>query len=412
VRILLACVYFPPAGGAGVVRPLKLAGHLAQLGHEVHVLAPDDPKWVHRDETLAPPPGVAIHRTHNPGPPAAHWLDLPATRGLERLRLLARLNARRLSVPDAAVYWSLGSIRAAARLVEEREIDVLVTTSPPISVNLLGAAVKRLRGTPWVADLRDSLLSPDRRRHVRGERPLRRLVASGADAVVCVTQGIAAEMRAVGTRGPVETIENGADFEDFEGLEYRPRERFRITHAGSFVGPRNAGVFLDALARADDAVARFVGDFPSESRAQVAALGLDGRVELLGYRTRRETLALLHDSDALLLLVTSPKPSTRAVVTAKLWEYLAAGRPILAVVPPDGEAAALVRETGAGIVVAPDDAEGVARALADLARRWEAGELEPVRLTPEQRHRLSRRERAERFEALLGRVVERAAHRS
>ena len=168
MKVLLACVYWPPAGGAGVIRPLKLAAHLVELGLGVHVLAPDDPKWVHRDPSLESPPGVTVHRTRNPGPPAARWLDLPGTKGAARLRLLARLNARRLSVPDAGVYWSLGSVRAALRVVAQERIDVVLTTSPPISVNLLGAVVKARAGIPWVADLRDSPLSPDRRRHIRG----------------------------------------------------------------------------------------------------------------------------------------------------------------------------------------------------------------------------------------------------
>lgn len=405
VKILLACVYWPPAGGPGVVRPLKLSGHLAELGFEVHVLAPDDPKWVHRDPTLRAPAGVAVHRTRNPGPPAARWLDLPGTTGLARLRLLARLNARRVSVPDAAVYWSLGSVRAALRLVAAERIDVLLTTSPPISVNLLGAAVKARARIPWVADLRDSPLTPDRRRHVRGERWIARLVARRADAIVTATNGIAEEMRAFGPSARVTTIENAADFDDFAGLEYRRGDTFRVTHTGSFVGRRDAGPFLDALARAEGVVARFVGDFPPADPARLNELGLDGRVERVPYLSRAETLAEQRSSDALLLLLPDTGRAGRGILTTKLFEYLAAGRPILAVVQPDSEAAALVREAGAGVVVPPGDVDGIAGALDELHRRWLEGDLPGPELDPERRRRLDRRERAERLAALLRKVA-------
>ena len=89
-----------------------------------------------------------------------------------------------------------------------------------------------------------------------------------------------------------------------------------------------------------------------------------------------------------------------------MFEYLAAERPILAAVPPDGEAAALLRETGAGVVVAPaDDGMAIAAALSELAGRWRAGELDGTPLSPESASRLSRRARAEELAALLEEVV-------
>ena len=95
-------------------------------------------------------------------------------------------------------------------------------------------------------------------------------------------------------------------------------------------------------------MARFVGDFRDRDRAVIAELGLDDRVELIPYLPRHEALALQRDSDALLLLVPTGEGRGRFVVTTKIFEYLAAGRPILAAVPEDGAAAALLRETGPG----------------------------------------------------------------
>ena len=344
-----------------------------------------------------------------------HWLrnwaprvhvsfpELEAERALGRIRLHAVLTARRLLVPDAASPFLLTAVPAAIRLVRRHGIDVVVTSSPPGSVNLLGAAVKRATGIRWVADLRDSLLShPHRRQDVRGEGRVARLVARRADAIVCVSPAAVEEMRALSPAGPVELIDHGADFDDFDGLEYRREERFRITHTGTIFGRRDPKPFLRALARVDaDVVARFVGDFREADRATIDELGLGERVELVPYLPRREALALQRDSDALLLLIPAGEGRGRFVISTKVFEYLAAGRPILASVPEDGAAAALLRETGVGTVVPPDDVDAIAAALSALVERWREGSLDGVVLAPDVRAALSRRARVERFAELL-----------
>ena len=408
MRILIVSMYWPPAGGAGVQRPLKLAGHLVDLGHEVHVLAPDDPKWLHRDPTLAAAPAVIVHRARNLGPRARlPGQELRAVRGLDRLVLRAELGLRALLVPDASVIWALTAIPASRRLIRGLGIRVVLTTSPPGSVHLVGAAARRLTGVRWVADLRDSIVLHAHRRHeLRGERWLARIVAERADAVTAASRAIAEEMRALRPAGRVVEIGNGCDFEDFDGLAYQSGDRFRITHAGSFMGRRSPRAFLDALGRMNgDVVARFVGDFRAGDREYAAALGLGDRIELLPYTSRAEVLALERDSEALLLLIPDAAGRGRGVLSGKVFEYLAAERPVIAVVPADGEAAALIREAGAGIVVAPDDVDGIATALGDLEKRWRAGKLRGTSLAPVLRARLSRRARAEELAQLLEEVA-------
>jgi hypothetical protein len=89
------------------------------------------------------------------------------------------------------------------------------------------------------------------------------------------------------------------------------------------------------------------------------------------------------------------------VLSGKVFEYLAAERPILAVVPPDGAAAALIRETGTGVVVAPEDVAGIREALQGLHARWRAGDLEGTPLSPETRTRLARESRVEELAGLM-----------
>jgi glycosyltransferase involved in cell wall biosynthesis len=411
LKLLLVSLYFPPAGGGGVQRPLKFAAHLPALGIETHVLAPDDPKWVHRDDDLRPPTQAWVHRVRFLGPGGRRPAEeLHGVSGLERVSTQAGLLARRLLVPDASVSWVLTAAPAAIRIVRRERIDVVMTTSPPNSVHLIGAAVKRATGVRWVADLRDSLLAHPHRRSdtaatrlkERSSQSVARAVARSADAVICVSDAIAEEARALGPKGRVVTIANGCDFDDFAGIEYRPAERFRITHTGSFFGKRSPRPFLSALAASGlDVVARFVGDFRTADREWAEHLGLGDRLELHPFTTRRQALELQRDSEALLLLIPDAGGRGRGVLSGKVFEYLAAERPILAAVPPDGAAAELLRESGTGVVVAPDDEEGIRSALVDLESRHRAGSLDGTVLPLELKERLSRRARAEELADLL-----------
>ena len=104
MKVLLVTLYFPPAGGGGVQRPLKFATHLPELGIETHVLAPDDPKWIHRDDDLPTPTLAWVHRVRFIGPRGRRPAEeLHGTMGLERYRRQASLLGRRLLVPDENV---------------------------------------------------------------------------------------------------------------------------------------------------------------------------------------------------------------------------------------------------------------------------------------------------------------------
>jgi glycosyltransferase involved in cell wall biosynthesis len=415
MKVLLVTMYFPPAGGGGVQRPLKIATHLPSFGIETHVLAPDDPKWVHRDEEAAAPTQAWVHRARYHGPrgriPSE---ELYALEGVDRLRYQAGALVRRALVPDKSVTWAPNAIPTAIRIVKREGIDAVLTTSPPNSVNLIGAAVKAATGVKWIADLRDPLIAdadnPVERLPARMkenvQRGIARLVASQADAIVTAWDGIAEEIRGYEPKAPVTVIPNGADYDDFEGLDYVPADRFRITHTGSFFGKRNPRPFLNALQESglQNVVARFVGELTTRDREWVEELELGDRLELLPFGSRRRALAYQRDSEALLLLLPEAGDRGAPVLPGKIFEYLAAERPILAAVPPTGAAANLIRESGAGVVVAPDDVGGIREALIGLEARWRAGRLNGAPLPEELRERISRRRRVQELSELLLKV--------
>jgi glycosyltransferase involved in cell wall biosynthesis len=412
VKLLLVTLYFPPAGGGGVQRPLKFASHLPALGIETHVLAPDDPKWMHTDAELPLPTQAWVHRARYVGPRGRRIADeLHGRSGLDLALRRASTIGRRALVPDENVTWNATAIPKAISIVRSEGIDVVLTTSPPGSIHLIGAAVKKATGVAWVADLRDSIvLHPHRSNEgaaafvkEKARAGVARLVARQADAIVAAAESIAEETRAIQPRGRVVTIANGCDFDDFAGLEYRRTDRFRLTHAGSFFGKRDPKPFLQALADSglEDVTVRFVGDFRPGDREFMESLGLADRVELIEYVPRRRSLALQRDSDALLLLIPEAGGRGRGVLSGKVFEYLAAERPVLALVPPDGAAAQLIRDTGAGVVAAPDDVPAIRDALLELHARWRAGKLDGTPLSPDWRERLSRAARVEDLADLL-----------
>jgi glycosyltransferase involved in cell wall biosynthesis len=404
VKVLIVTMFFPPTGGGGVQRSLKFAAHLPDLGFETFVIAPRNSKDIERDESLLPPPRAQVVRVRNLSP-ATRLLgvELHGRQGPHRLAVHARFAFRRALVPDPSVPWILTAVPAAVKLIRRKRIDVILTTSPPPSVNLIGAAVKQLTAVRWVADVRDSIaFNPHRRRDLRGERFVARLVARHADAVIAASQGIAAEFSGMGRRENLEVIESGCDFDDFSGLFYRRSDRFRITHTGSFLGRRDPRPFLDALASSsDEIVARFAGNFRQRDREYADGLGLGCRLELLPFVSHRDALSLQRDSDALLLLIPEANGRGLAVLTGKLFEYLGARRPILAAVPQDGEAATLIRRTQTGIVVSPEDVDGLRAALAQLHEQWRAGTLDDLVLNPQMEAALSCRAKVERLSEVL-----------
>jgi glycosyltransferase involved in cell wall biosynthesis len=412
MKLLLVTLYFPPAGGGGVQRPLKFASHLPALGIETHVLAPDDPKWVHEDVDLPLPTQAWVHRARYVGPRGRRIADEQhGHSGLDLALMRASTIGRRLLVPDENVTWNATAIPKAISIARSEGIDVVLTTSPPGSVHLIGAAVKKATGAKWVADLRDSIvLHPHRSNEgaaafvkEKSRAGIARLVARQADAIVAAADAIAEETKALEPRGRVVTIANGCDFDDFAGIEYARADRFRLTHAGSFFGKRDPKPFLRALAESglEDVTVRFLGDFRPADREFMESLGLEDRVELIDHVPRRESLRLQRDSDVLLLLIPDAGGRGRGILSGKVFEYLAAERPVLAIVPEDGAAARLIRDTGAGVVAGPEDVPAIRDALVALHAQWREGKLDGTPLSPEWRDKLSRASRVEELAELL-----------
>lgn len=429
MRVLLVSYYFPPAAGGGVQRVLKWTKYLPQSGIEVHVLAPDDPKWIDSDGGLRITPGTHVHRSRNLSPrslrPAA---ELARARGpLRRLLRRLALQPRRLLVPDIHRPWAWTAVRAGVDAVREHGIDIIVATTPPKTDLLIAQRIARRCGIPWVADYRDSWLDLphlrlERRsvrwKHARMVRMANRIMRT-ASAAITVSEPLAADLRRRHPQLRVEVIENGVDLADLEGIdEPAANDRFTLTYTGNFFGRQSPSSLLEALR----ILAQRRPRLASELRVQIvggmqpAAMStIDGDdvlcalVERVGFMDYEDVLVEQRAADMLYLYV-APGAGSDGIYTGKVFEYVASRRPILAAVPAHNVSARLVTAAGSGIVVDPDAPAAIADAIEHELTIWHADGRRQVDVPADVIASISRQAQARRLAGLLRELAGVSAH--
>jgi glycosyltransferase involved in cell wall biosynthesis len=379
-RILLASYFFPPCTDTGAHRPAALAKYLRRAGHDVTVLTTS------AYGTLPGDSEQHVVRTAD----AQLWRA--RLRGADRVDALYDSDSyaakphllSKVIVPEPlALAWAPFARRRARRLQAQERFDCVITTSPPESTHTVGRALQR-RGAAWVADVRDGwTFEPLRPRFPTAaqrrldERMERRLLGS-ADTVVCVSEPAADDLRRRGIADPV-LVRNGADAELLEAAdpasvaELLDPERISLVYTGRFGStgrdPRGLveGLRRFAADRPDDA-ARLelvvAGPLTEAERDLLAPTLAPASITLLGALERGRALALQRAADCLLLIA---HPVRSQLANFKLYEYLSAGPPILALAEGT-EAGRIAEEIGAEVVAASDE-RAIAEALARVANR-------------------------------------------
>ena len=398
-RVLVVSYYFPPAGGPGVQRVLKTVRYLRETGFEPVVLTVDDGAYPSRDGSLAAdvPDDVETIRTRAPDPFALYArltgraVPTGAVDGSgARARWALWLRAN-VFLPDARVGWVPFARHAgrrrlgqAARLADP--FAAVVTSGPPHSVHLVGRRLQKT-GVPWVADFRDPWTGinfyhdlPMSRFSRALDRRLERRVLRRADAVTTVSPTWARLLERQGGLAPgaVTVVHNGVDEADLAAAEGEAvrRDAFVLAHVGSLYATRNPEAVwravrrLRAAGRAPRLTIRLVGTTDRAVRQSAQATGAP--VEAVPYVAHAEAVREQARA-ALLLLSIEPFPADGGMVTGKLYEYLASGRPVLGVGPAGGDAAALLAETAGGAMFDRGDVDGLAAEIDRHYRAWEAG---------------------------------------
>ncbi|MDZ7372991.1 MAG: glycosyltransferase [candidate division KSB1 bacterium] len=430
---LIVSYYFPPAGGSGVQRVLKFVKYLPEFGWRPIVLTARGADYPTLDPSLGAevPASVWVLRSRIVEPYAL-YRRLTGKKDVQHLDVvvLTRRTDQKLSermaewvrstffVPDARIGWLPFAVHMGVRAARLPGVRVVVSSAPPYTCHLIGYLVHRLSGKPWVADFRDSWVdwvSAPRRRGFsrRVDLALEGLVLRGASLLVSVSEGVRDDLV---SRHPEARdhhwvlIPNGFDPEDFEGLAGEVREeKLTLLYSGSLYGPRHPGTLLRGLRLLREESwegwgalrLRIVGRIAKEIREEIEREAGD-IAECSDYLPHREAVRELLRCDVAVLIVDA-MPASKGVLTGKLFEYLGARKPILAIAPPEGEAARLIAEGGCGWIVSPGDAEGVARALREIYRLWRQGQL--PRPTEEFVARFDRRKQAQQLAEWLERLA-------
>jgi glycosyltransferase involved in cell wall biosynthesis len=398
-RVLMISAVFPPVGGPGVQRSAKFAKYLPAFGWTPVVWCAGHLEGLPLDDTLLAelPDEVSIlsFEGRSVGSRLRRGLwrrGRSASAGARASRKvaewLADRDARRL-VPDVMARWARESIVALRSIVRRERFDAIYSTYTPASNHVIARALHRATGWPWIADFRDlwtddyTYVGHDARRRA-AERALEQTILEEADRVIGVTARQTAILAARVPSAPEKfvTITNGFDPADFREPPRRrdPRAsggRFVLAHVGRFDHWRTGDALMEGLRRfaaslgeeREGVELRIVGHAGAQGREGLARAEVPAT--FTGYVTHRDAVGEMRAADALLLSVPDGR-NADTVVPAKLFEYLAAGRPILVVGPVDGAAERIVRECRAG-VTAEFEGQRVALGLRQMYEAWRGG---------------------------------------
>jgi hypothetical protein len=259
-------------------------------------------------------------------------------------------------------------------------------------MHLIAKALRTTFDIPWVADFRDPWTNIDfygdlmlTRFSDRRHRRLEKAVLATADRVVVIGNGMKKDFETIHGR-TYDVITNGFDGPVREPGEVSSDSRFSLDHIGSMVPSRNPEALWQALQELCAEHEAFkaalqinlIGQVDHSVRTSMAAHGLEDHLHVTDYLPHTE-VARLQARSRLLLLLINESPNARLVVTGKLFEYLRSGRPVLCIGPTDGDAAAILSETGAGVTVDHHDVKGMKMVLLSQFIRYQNNEPEPGR---------------------------------
>ncbi len=398
-KILVIAYYWPPAGGPGVQRWLKFVKYLPDFGYEPLVYVPENPSYPIVDHNLEKEIPANVQILKQPIKEPYGWAGLLSKKKtktissgiiqekdpslVEKMLLWIRGN---FFIPDARKKWVKPSIHFLAKVIAEEGIKTIVTTGPPHSLHLIGLGLKRKYDLQWIADFRDPWTSIGYHKKLRltpwaaqRHKSLEKEVLVTADKIMVTSQTTRKEFEAI-TPKPIKVITNG-----FDG-NLSPRkldQEFTISHLGSLLTGRNPlglwqaiqELIAENVSFQEALKIKLAGVISDEVQNSLQSFGLDAYVESLGYLPHDKVIETMQSSQILLLLEIDSE-ETKGIIPGKLFEYLNARRPILAIGPNEWEAGSMVEESKAGKFLLHSDVALLKNVLLDWFNQYQKGKLE------------------------------------
>ncbi len=381
-KVLMISYLFPPMAGGGVQRSAKFAKYLPQFGWKPHVLTTNRVSRI-QDKSLLQELSSAM--------------EIYRTRSLEPTRILARPPLRGKSfvdswlfLPDDKIGWIPFALKAAAKIIRKEDINVVFSTSGPYTSHLIGYFLKKRFKIPWIADFRDPWSTdPDLRCptiiHRYAQRKLEKIVVQNADSIITVNEPLRESLIRSHALPDykVSSIPNGYDAEDFEGITPRAFDAFTIVYTGSFYAGRSPRGFFEALHEIMTKTPElrwslkfiYVGSSIKLVQKMAKEFEVQDLVKIAGYLSHKEALSYVLGAHILLLVVRGDSLGP-FVSTGKIYEYLYARKPLLALAPPESPAAQLIKQTKSGTIVRPSDVLAIKDAIYKFYNDYQNGNLE------------------------------------
>ncbi|MCH6201644.1 glycosyltransferase family 4 protein [Aquiflexum sp. LQ15W] len=397
-RVLIITYYWPPSAGSGVQRWLKFAKYLPEFGWEPVIFTPENPDFELKDESLMKeispsleilkfpiwePYGVFRKLKKETLTDTAKVLEKTKKSFTDKVGIWLRANAL---IPDPRKFWVKPSVDFLTDLIEKGQFEAIITTGPPHSLHLIGSKLKRQSQITWLADFRDPwskwefldtlpMMDWVRKKH----KALERDVLTNADGIITISPTFQKDFEVLSGR-KIHLLTNGFDSADLPGnwTSLKPSgEGIEILYTGVIDAIRNPIPFLNALKEefennSKKVTLRFVGKVSEKIKNLIESdPWFQNHVKLEGYVPHEAVFSYYQKAHLLLLILTDTK-NAKGNIPGKIFEYMATGRPIVALGDPLGDSAQILKDSDSGQVFTHTDLLGIKSFLHDFKPKPES----------------------------------------
>tara|TARA_B110001450_G_scaffold93799_1_gene89027 strand:- start:598 stop:1863 length:1266 start_codon:yes stop_codon:yes gene_type:complete len=393
LKVLIITYYWPPAGGSGVQRWLKFVKYLQEYGIEPVVYTVDNAGYLKEDKTLLDdvPRNTKVLK-HSIWEPTdlLFWKKKKSQKSgisnISQNRFLSFIRGN-FFIPDPKVFWVNSSVKFLQNYLNSNKVDAIISTGPPHSMHLIAQKLYKKNKLKWIADFRDPWTDlyynndfSEQSFAKKKNKLLEKSVLKNADCVLTVSESLKEQFSINARR--VEVITNGYDNEIRSAEDTVLDKLFTISYIGLLPKQSNPKLFFKVLQELcsqnedfkNDLKLNFIGDISDDVRVEVLKNNLEKNTSFKGYVDHEKAIEFQNKAQVLLLLIPNIEKS-KGILTGKLFEYLIAKRPILAIGPEDGDLAEIIKETDAGILIDFSDHEKLSSEILKFYHQYKNGNL-------------------------------------